>query len=403
MTAGEISHHLEWADVEKLVDEQLRLQATSVDDNEELNRPFDSIPDLNDDLASIDLDASIRALEQETDVKSPKKHEAQYVAKFRDFLAKYPHLRVDLDTSQPEELSVGLRYFYGTLRKTDGQPYAPSSLVCIRAALFRYLMKNRGINIISDGRFYSANQMLKAGGRLFFARGGRVDHFQAMEPSDLQKLGDYFERSTPTRLLLETYYNVVFYFGTRGREWLRDLRVDSFEFDKAPDGREIVRLREKRVKNVARDLGRAASDNVKEAVMTESPVKCPVECLRLYLLKRSASIPSSSSCGEKASDDVAFFLKPKVSGFEKGTWFSPKQPIGVNGFAELFPRICVAASLSRRYTAHCVRSTVIKELSVAGHSVSDICKVTGHKATASVGTFDSGHAALARCRTCARR
>uniref|UniRef100_A0A1I8FRQ9 Hexosyltransferase n=1 Tax=Macrostomum lignano TaxID=282301 RepID=A0A1I8FRQ9_9PLAT len=64
------------------VDEQLRLQSTSVDDNEELNRLFDSIPDLNDDLASIDLDASIRALEQETDVKSSKKHEAQYSSTF---------------------------------------------------------------------------------------------------------------------------------------------------------------------------------------------------------------------------------------------------------------------------------------------------------------------------------
>uniref|UniRef100_A0A1I8FI73 C2H2-type domain-containing protein n=1 Tax=Macrostomum lignano TaxID=282301 RepID=A0A1I8FI73_9PLAT len=110
MTAVRFSTTLEWADVEKLVDEQLRLQSTSVDDNEELNRLFDSIPDLNDDLARFDLDAINRALEQETD--------AQYVAKFRDFLAKYPHLRVDLDTSQNlRELQRWPALLYGTLRK----------------------------------------------------------------------------------------------------------------------------------------------------------------------------------------------------------------------------------------------------------------------------------------------
>uniref|UniRef100_A0A1I8F7J0 C2H2-type domain-containing protein n=1 Tax=Macrostomum lignano TaxID=282301 RepID=A0A1I8F7J0_9PLAT len=74
------------------------------------------------------------ACSQETDVKSSKKHEPQYVAKFRDFLAKYPHLRVDLEhLAKPEELSVGLRYFYGTLRKMMASRMLPSSRSLVSA------------------------------------------------------------------------------------------------------------------------------------------------------------------------------------------------------------------------------------------------------------------------------
>ena len=46
--------------------------------------------------------------------------------------------------------------------------------------------------------------------------------------------------------------------------------------------------------------------------------------------------------------------------------------------------ISKAAGLSRRYTAHCVRPTVVRELADAGFSNADICKITGHKSTRTV-------------------
>jgi len=108
-------------------------------------------------------------------------------------------------------------------------------------------MRSRKINIITDDRFYDANKTLKCLARKFIACGGQVKHFQAIESEDLSKLSVYFDRSSPTVLLHETYYNIIYYFGTRGREWFRNLREDRFIFDKDSEGLDIVSFNEGKI------------------------------------------------------------------------------------------------------------------------------------------------------------
>ena len=92
-------------------------------------------------------------------------------------------------------------------------------------------------------------------------------HFQAIEAEDLTKLSEYFSRSDPTVLLHETYYNIIYYFETRGREWYRNLKVSDFIIEEDSEGSEIVKFTEGKIKNVGNQLSRDAMDNVKQAVM----------------------------------------------------------------------------------------------------------------------------------------
>ena len=47
-------------------------------------------------------------------------------------------------------------------------------------------------------------------------------------------------------------------------------------------------------------------------------------------------------------------------------------------------RISLNANLSKQYTAHCIRTTVVTNMFNSGHSVSDIQCVTGHRNADSV-------------------
>lgn len=141
-----------------------------------------------------------------------------------------------------------------------------------------------------------------------------------------------------------------------------------------------------KIKNVGNDLTRDSCEDVKEAIMSALPdrSKCPVEALKLYMTKRRESIPGSSSGTPKSA---AFFLQPKLTSWQSSSWYYASKPVGVNTLGQMMTTISKKASLSKTYTAHCIRSTVVKELANAGYSVPDICKVTGHKQTRTVDRY----------------
>ena len=58
-----------------------------------------------------------------------------------------------------------LSFYYYNLKKKDSKPYSPTSLICIRSSIQRYLSGpsvNRDINIIDDVRFIRSIGVLKA-------------------------------------------------------------------------------------------------------------------------------------------------------------------------------------------------------------------------------------------------
>uniref|UniRef100_A0A1I8HZM1 DUF3504 domain-containing protein n=2 Tax=Macrostomum lignano TaxID=282301 RepID=A0A1I8HZM1_9PLAT len=302
--------------------------------SEELEKLFSSDPET---LCNLDeLESLAAQLERDNECHSTVSKEKAVINRLTAWLAEN-NLKVDYATASVEEIAKWVRYFYATLRKSDGSFYSPNTIVGIRAALFRYFMKLRGLNIIAHEAFHSANLMVKNVCNAYLKSGGRVQHYEAIESDDLVKLASYFDRSTPTRLQEEVYFNVLFYFGNRGREWLRGLTVRSFREKALSNGAMAIELQGSTSKN-------------------------------LYLSKITA-VP-----GWNQED---FFLRPKPRVNADGIWYT-KVPVGINTLGPLLKKISSNANLSKLYTPHCVRPTVVTELHEAGFSVEKIAKVTGH-------------------------
>ncbi|PAA67526.1 hypothetical protein BOX15_Mlig005367g7 [Macrostomum lignano] len=341
--------------------------------SEELEKLFSSDPET---LCNLDeLESLAAQLERDNECHSTVSKEKAVINRLTAWLAEN-NLKVDYATASVEEIAKWVRYFYATLRKSDGSFYSPNTIVGIRAALFRYFMKLRGLNIIAHEAFHSANLMVKNVCNAYLKSGGRVQHYEAIESDDLVKLASYFDRSTPTRLQEEVYFNVLFYFGNRGREWLRGLTVRSFREKALSNGAMAIELQGSTSKNVKGSSDMRLCDDNKQALMVAKPESrhCPVQAFQLYLSKITA-VP-----GWNQED---FFLRPKPRVNADGIWYT-KVPVGINTLGPLLKKISSNANLSKLYTPHCVRPTVVTELHEAGFSVEKIAKVTGHKNSASV-------------------
>uniref|UniRef100_A0A1I8J2G2 Phage_integrase domain-containing protein n=1 Tax=Macrostomum lignano TaxID=282301 RepID=A0A1I8J2G2_9PLAT len=78
-----------------------------------------------------------------------------------------------------------------------------------------------------------------------------------------------------------------------------------------------------------------------------------------------------------------FFVRPNQQVGPNGIWYT-KQAVGINTLGPLMKTISAKANLSKPYTGHCVRATVVTELHEAGYAVETIAKVTGNKSSTSV-------------------
>jgi hypothetical protein len=144
----------------------------------------------------------------------------RYAKRFKAFL-RDKKLRDDIEKIPENLLSQYLRYFYSEVRSETGQYLSPSTLGCMRAGIQRYLRSapvNRIIDIVEGKVFTAANTMIKVMGTNFLRSGGHTTSFAAIEDGDLRKISAYFDRSTPTKLQEEVAFNLLYYFGERGRE-----------------------------------------------------------------------------------------------------------------------------------------------------------------------------------------
>lgn len=107
--------------------------------------------------------------------------------------------------------------------------HCPATLVCIRAAIHRYLTQapnNRNIDTINGSAFKSANNMLKTKVGQYLKSGAEQrKQTIEIEQNDLARLSSYFNWSTPVRLQQEVWYNIEYYFGMRGRGNMRELWI----------------------------------------------------------------------------------------------------------------------------------------------------------------------------------
>ena len=190
---------------------------------------------------------------------------ATYVKCFNDYLSeKGLPFEADITTDRLPEI---LTDFYVEVRKKKGiagnhkvnsdgkvypagniqcNDYKNTSLMCIRAALNRHFKSTRSIDIIANENFIKCNEMFKGVTKKGKREGrGEVDSRPPIEPEDLQKITDYFEKSMKSppnaRKLQEMMlFNVIYYGGRRGRENLRFMTKGTFEIGYDPDGRKYI-------------------------------------------------------------------------------------------------------------------------------------------------------------------
>jgi hypothetical protein len=101
--------------------------------------------------------------------------------------------------------------------------------------------------------------------------------------------------------------------------------------------------------------------------------QCPYTSLEKYI----KSLPSSTK------DDTIF---PKAV---KSGW-SQHAVVGKDTLGNLMPNLSKNANLSRRYTNHSIRVTVVNILKDSGFNDADICSITGHKNQLSVQKYVRG-------------
>ena len=350
-------------------------------DDECLINQFSALPSLldrdlnaNDALPSLteDQQEEILFIEENAKNKSTSQQTKYYANKFVDFL-KSTKLPFDISTMPLRYLQSYLRLWFVKCRKENGNMYSTSTYCCMRAAIHRFLSETRDIKLIDNDEFIAFHRTYRAvlqtsliKNKKYVSEGG--SGYPEIESSDMIRLNEYFDRSDPTRLQDEVFFSICYFFGFRGREWLRDLTKDSVVLRKSPDGGDYIDLlKETAEKNVRAEK----HHSVKQAIMTatpDNPSKCPVEALKIYLSK----LPTQ-----------CLWPKPRKNWSDEH-FFSDKQVLGKNTLMGMMKDISKRARLSCIYSNHSIRSTVVTNLQEKNHSVEDCQLVTGQKRKESV-------------------
>lgn len=254
-----------------------------------------------------------------------------------------------------QELGEILGSFYESARTKDGQLYSKSSILCIRAAIQRYLQSppyNRHIDIISGACFAQANAAIKESIQMMRKNGmDKASRHQPIAPEDLKRLytSGVFAADTPTTLQNKVYFDISLHIGKTGRDTLRKLKKSIIIFEKDHQGNQFATLSCQAQERNQQGANIHQEEDIQKIYATGKP-SCPVASLKSYI-------------GHLNPDCEAFFQRPKTSNFlGKVIWYLAS-PMGVNTISTFMKRISVAANLSHRYTNDCVRASVGNTLS----------------------------------------
>ena len=80
-------------------------------------------------------------------------------------------------------------------------------------------------------------------------------------------------------------------------------------------------------------------------------------------------------------------LKKTISGLEE-EWYE-NSPVGRDMLNDFMKKLSINAGLSKVYTNHCIRATVVTELDKKGFEARDIMATTGHRSETSIKSYAS--------------
>ena len=280
---------------------------------------------------------------------------------------------LEFEQKSATELSALLRRFYGEVRTKTGKPYSRSSLIGLRSAIQRHLEGppyNRTIDIIHDSEFKPANLVFTGRLKVNRADGNDVTrHKDPIEPGDVRKMYEskVLSNDNPQALQYKVFFEISLHFVRRGREGLRELKASSILFKRDDEGDEYATIGHN--EKSKKDQGLKSAFIAKEPRMYANldSSRCPLASLKKYISKLDPKsdvfFQQARTCSNVVSKDV---------------WYNGR-PMGEGTLSGLMPKISSEANLSKIYTNHCIRVTLITLLSNEGVDDTDIIAVSGHK------------------------
>ncbi len=344
--------------------------------NELLLEDIPSSQEMNDD----ELDAMV----ERSKPGNTKKSTRWGWTKLKKWMHKRNLSDVDMGSVSEIRLNEILRKFYAEVKSEKKGALTPSALTGIRAAIHRSLIAapyNRSVNIITDTRFTTANQMFQARCRLYQkGNNAKPQHKPAIEKSDKILINQYFHDAlqNPTKLQEFVWFTLCYHFGRRGREGWRNLKRDFYVIEVDGDGKRYVCTKSTETsKNIQGGQKQTEQDYSDCRMYAVSAKLDPVAAFELLLLKSNP-------------DNPFLFQKPaKNFVFESQVWFT-KELLGKNTLGDMMKKISQKAGLKKTYTNHCVRATTVTDLYQAGVDTQQICAITKHRNEGTLKHYISG-------------
>ena len=283
-----------------------------------------------------------------------------------------------IETMSTNDLQYWMSKFVLEVRKIDGHPYPPKTLLALIMGLQSYVCFERQtqVNFLADREFVGFRQVLDAEMKRLSSTGIGTNKKQAeaisTEQIDLlwkrKLLGDHSPKVLVRTMVFLNGKN----FALRSGQEHRALRFDPPQITlHEPDGdtpyllyvEDVSKSNQGGLKHM-----KVRRKEVKHYANTDNPARCHVRIYKKYV---SLCPPDGKKGG--------FYLQPlrKYEELSK-VWFS-KQPMGHNTLQLVVPELFRAAGIDGHFTNHSLRATAATSLYQHGVDEQLIMERTGHR------------------------
>ena len=188
-----------------------------------------------DRFATVD-EEELQQILLEKDSVNTRRNTKSSVKLFRSYL-KAKSLGECFEESDERTLNTNLSKFYAEMRQENGEKYKKSSMIAIRHGINRFLQTNTTCDIVNGQAFKESKRVFDAVCKDLKREGkGGFEHYPPIDQGDIQKLMEYFDVNDNVKLLEKVFVDLMIYFGRRGRENMRDLKVEDFAATRDGDG-----------------------------------------------------------------------------------------------------------------------------------------------------------------------
>lgn len=291
----------------------------------------------------------------------------------------------NLENYDAQKLDEVLCLFYAEVRKQNQEDYEPDSLRVMQSALHRYLVEcGSSFNILKDINFMRSRNILEGKARNLRkeGKGKRPNASTFLTESEETLLWDVGKLgcNSAVTLVNTMWFLNTQYFGLRANQEHTTMLMENFILKCDEKGTEYIEFQEDITKT--RQNGLHPNKRVTNTKMfaTGEP-RCPVKLWKTYVEHRPEDLRNTGR----------FYLAPlRNISAHNDVWYK-RNPIGKNSIALIMKSLISGTDIEKKMkklTNHSGRHTLVKKLKSAKVPESSIIKVTGHKSTAGLKSYD---------------